>query len=67
MRQIPQLGTQRSLIQTGAEVPVPSAQRSRSRIGKVGAFAVSGGNLAELSGSPVSLPAGAVPAGIATN
>jgi 6-phosphogluconolactonase (cycloisomerase 2 family) len=38
-----------------------------SKIGKVGEFAVSGGNLTELSGSPVSLPAGATPAGIATN
>lgn len=38
-----------------------------SRIGKVGEFAVSGGNLTELTGSPVSLPAGATPAGIATN
>jgi 6-phosphogluconolactonase len=38
-----------------------------SRIGKVGEFAVSGGNLTELAGSPVSLPAGATPAGIATN
>jgi 6-phosphogluconolactonase len=38
-----------------------------SRIGKVGEFAVNGGNLTELSSSPVSLPAGATPAGIATN
>ncbi|MBV8990600.1 MAG: beta-propeller fold lactonase family protein [Solirubrobacterales bacterium] len=38
-----------------------------SRIGKVGEFAVSGGNLTELPGSPVSLPANATPAGIATN
>ena len=38
-----------------------------SRIGKVGEFAVSGGNLTELPGSPVSLPANAPPAGIATN
>jgi len=38
-----------------------------SRIGKVGEFAVNGGNLTELTGSPVSLPAGATPAGIATN
>jgi 6-phosphogluconolactonase len=38
-----------------------------SRIGKVGAFAVSGGNLTELSSSPISLPAGATPAGIAVN
>ena len=35
-----------------------------SRIGKVGAFAVHGGNLTELPGSPTSLPAGATPAGI---
>ena len=35
-----------------------------SRIGAVGEFAVSGGNLTELTGSPVSLPAGAAPAGI---
>jgi 6-phosphogluconolactonase len=38
-----------------------------SRIGKVGEFAVSGGNLTELAGSPVSLPAGATPTGIVTN
>ena len=38
-----------------------------SRIGKVGEFAVNGGNLTELTGSPVSLPAGATPAGIVTN
>jgi 6-phosphogluconolactonase len=38
-----------------------------SRIGKVGEFAVNGGNLTELAGSPVSLPAGATPAGVATN
>ena len=38
-----------------------------SRIGKVGEFAVSGGNLTELTGSPASLPAGATPAGITTN
>ena len=35
-----------------------------SRIGKVGAFAVHGGNLTELSSSPTPLPAGATPAGI---
>ncbi len=35
-----------------------------SRIGAVGAFAVNGGNLTELAGSPTSLPAGATPAGI---
>jgi 6-phosphogluconolactonase len=38
-----------------------------SRIGKVGEFAVNGGSLTELAGSPVSLPAGATPAGLATN
>jgi 6-phosphogluconolactonase (cycloisomerase 2 family) len=38
-----------------------------SRIGKVGAFAVHGGNLTELSSSPTSLPAGATPAGIVVN
>jgi 6-phosphogluconolactonase len=37
-----------------------------SRIGKVGEFAVNGGTLTELAGSPVSLPA-ADTAGIATN
>ena len=35
-----------------------------SKIGAVGAFAVHGGNLTELAGSPTSLPAGATPAGI---
>jgi DNA-binding beta-propeller fold protein YncE len=35
-----------------------------SRIGAVGAFAVSGGSLTELATSPTSLPAGATPAGI---
>jgi 6-phosphogluconolactonase len=38
-----------------------------SRIGAVGEFAVSGGNLTELTGSPASLPAGATPAGIVVN
>jgi 6-phosphogluconolactonase (cycloisomerase 2 family) len=38
-----------------------------SRIGKVGEFAVNGGSLTELAGSPVSLPAGATPAGVATS
>ena len=38
-----------------------------SRIGKVGAFAVHGGNLTELASSPASLPAGATPAGIVVN
>lgn len=36
-----------------------------SRINAVGEFAVSGGDLTELAGSPVALPAGATPAGIA--
>jgi 6-phosphogluconolactonase (cycloisomerase 2 family) len=35
-----------------------------SKIDAVGAFAVNGGNLTELAGSPTSLPAGATPAGI---
>jgi 6-phosphogluconolactonase len=35
-----------------------------SRIGAVGGFAVSGGGLTELAGSPTPLPAGATPAGI---
>ena len=35
-----------------------------SKIGAVGAFAVNGGNLTELASSPVSLPAGATPAGV---
>ena len=35
-----------------------------SRIGKVGAFAVNGGNLTELGTSPFALPTGATPAGI---
>ncbi|HUE25682.1 MAG TPA: beta-propeller fold lactonase family protein [Solirubrobacteraceae bacterium] len=38
-----------------------------SRIGAVAEFAVNGGNLTELAGSPVGLPAGAAAAGIATN
>jgi 6-phosphogluconolactonase (cycloisomerase 2 family) len=38
-----------------------------SKVGKVGAFAVDGGNLTELASSPVSLPAGAAPAGIVVN
>jgi 6-phosphogluconolactonase len=38
-----------------------------SRIGKVGAFTVRGGNLTELSSSPTALPAGATPAGIVVN
>jgi 6-phosphogluconolactonase len=38
-----------------------------SRIGAVGEFAVSGGTLTELTGSPASLPAGAAPAGIVVN
>ena len=35
-----------------------------SKIGAVSAFAVHGGNLTELAGSPTSLPTGATPAGI---
>jgi 6-phosphogluconolactonase len=35
-----------------------------SKIGAVGAFAVNGGHLTELGSSPISLPAGATPAGI---
>jgi 6-phosphogluconolactonase len=38
-----------------------------SRIGKVGAFAVDGGNLTELASSPTPLPAGATPAGLTVN
>lgn len=37
-----------------------------SRIGAVGVFAVIGGNLTEVAGSPAPLPAGATPAGIVT-
>jgi 6-phosphogluconolactonase len=37
-----------------------------SRIDAVGVFAVNGGNLTEVNGSPVSLPAGATPAGVVT-
>ena len=37
---------------------------NESKAGAVGAFAVSGGNLTELSSSPTSLPTGATPAGI---
>jgi 6-phosphogluconolactonase len=40
---------------------------NESRIGAIGEFAVNGGNLTELPGSPVTLPAGATPAGLATN
>jgi 6-phosphogluconolactonase (cycloisomerase 2 family) len=35
-----------------------------SRIGAVGAFAVSGGTLTEVASSPTPLPTGATPAGI---
>jgi 6-phosphogluconolactonase len=38
-----------------------------SAVGKVGGFAVNGGNLTELSSSPSSLPTGAAPAGIVVN
>jgi 6-phosphogluconolactonase (cycloisomerase 2 family) len=37
---------------------------NESKIGSVGIFAVNGGNLAELSSSPVVLPTGASPAGM---
>ena len=37
-----------------------------SRIGAVGVFAVKGGNLTEVAGSPVLLPVGATPAGVVT-
>jgi len=40
---------------------------NESRIASVGAFAVSGGSLAELPSSPTALPAGATPAGIAVS
>jgi 6-phosphogluconolactonase (cycloisomerase 2 family) len=40
---------------------------NESRIARVGEFAVNGGNLTELASSPVALPAGATPAGIAVN
>jgi 6-phosphogluconolactonase (cycloisomerase 2 family) len=36
-----------------------------SRIASIGAFAVDGGTLTELDGSPTALPAGAAPAGVA--
>ena len=42
-------------------------ERANAEIGAVGEFAVHGGNLTELAGSPVSLPAGATPAGIIAN
>ena len=40
---------------------------NESKANSVGAFAVSGGSLTELPGSPISLPAGATPAGIAVS
>jgi 6-phosphogluconolactonase (cycloisomerase 2 family) len=40
---------------------------NESRLDAVGAFAINGGNLTELAGSPTPLPAGATPAGIAVN
>jgi 6-phosphogluconolactonase (cycloisomerase 2 family) len=40
---------------------------NESRIASVSAFAVDGGTLTELTSSPVALPAGATPAGIAVN
>jgi 6-phosphogluconolactonase len=39
---------------------------NESRVDTVGAFSINGGTLTELSSSPVSLPAGATPAGIVT-
>jgi 6-phosphogluconolactonase (cycloisomerase 2 family) len=39
---------------------------NESRVDTVGAFAINGGTLTELPSSPVSLPAGATPAGIVT-
>ena len=39
---------------------------NESRVDAVGAFAINGGTLTELSSSPVSLPAGATPAGLVT-
>jgi hypothetical protein len=38
-----------------------------SRIDAVGEFAVHGGDLTELPGSPAALPTGATPTGLATN
>jgi 6-phosphogluconolactonase (cycloisomerase 2 family) len=38
---------------------------NESRIAAIGAFAVDGGTLTELTGSPTALPAGATPAGVA--
>jgi 6-phosphogluconolactonase len=40
---------------------------NESRLDAVGAFAINGGNLTQLPGSPTPLPAGATPAGIAVN
>ncbi|MGA2009845.1 MAG: beta-propeller fold lactonase family protein [Solirubrobacteraceae bacterium] len=40
---------------------------NESRVDAVGEFAVDGGTLSELASSPVALPAGATPAGIAVN
>jgi hypothetical protein len=40
---------------------------NESKIGSVGVFVVSGGNLTELPGSPTPLPAGATAAGIAVS
>ncbi|MEA2212993.1 MAG: hypothetical protein QOF83_2941 [Solirubrobacteraceae bacterium] len=40
---------------------------NESRIAAVGEFALSGGHLTELPGSPVALPAGSAPAGIAVS
>jgi 6-phosphogluconolactonase (cycloisomerase 2 family) len=40
---------------------------NESRIASLGIFTVNGGNLNERAGSPVPLPAGATPAGVAVN
>jgi 6-phosphogluconolactonase len=40
---------------------------NESRVASIGIFAVDGGSLTELAGSPVPLPAGATPAGVAVN
>jgi hypothetical protein len=40
---------------------------NESRVDAVGAFAVSGGSMTELPSSPIALPAGATPAGIAVS
>jgi 6-phosphogluconolactonase len=40
---------------------------NESKAGAIGTFAITGGNLTELAGSPTTLPAGATPAGIAVS